>query len=233
MAWPAAIAAIGGSVLDMMGQSAANAANWDIAQAQMRFQERMSNTAHQREVKDLIAAGLNPMLSARLGGASSPTGATARMESVTGGRLGDRLLNAATSAAQIDNIKAQTGLIFSQEKEADARRRSAEADAIIKENSPEFNSANYAARQKLFDEKLKQVSAEAASAVVDLKTKTFDLERMRPLLKDAQELINRGLELGMPLKESEAKLWEQLQGQGRSVEWLTKFFLALRQFNAR
>lgn len=57
-----------------------NNANLESANKQMEFQERMSSSAHEREVKDLIAAGLNPVLSAN-NGASSPMGAYANVDS--------------------------------------------------------------------------------------------------------------------------------------------------------
>lgn len=70
-----------GGVIGSLGAQQSNAAMSQAADRQMQFQERMSGTAHQREVADLRAAGLNPMLSVNAG-ASSPTGAMASQENV-------------------------------------------------------------------------------------------------------------------------------------------------------
>lgn len=105
------VASLGGNIyaarLQANSQEQTNAMNQQMAREQMAFQERMSNTAHQREVQDLRAAGLNPVLSATGGGgASQPSGASATAQAPDEGAYGRAIASSTASALEAASIES-------------------------------------------------------------------------------------------------------------------------------
>lgn len=103
---------IGGG-FSAFGQQSANQQGQANAQAQMDFQREMSNTAYQRAMSDMRAAGLNPILAYKQGGASTPGGAMYNPTNVftgaasTGTSASSLALQARKQPSEIKKLEAE------------------------------------------------------------------------------------------------------------------------------
>jgi hypothetical protein len=173
---PALIAAgVGASAFSAsQAQQDANKTNMQIAQNQMDFQQRNSDTGYQRAVKDLKLAGLNPMLAYSQGPASTPSGATTTVaptvtpETAKAATMGAQtMLNQQSTKADVELKSAQVTTQAEQQKLLAAQKLQSEA-AAYKDASqtykPEEFSKYVASQIKSNNEAAGYQAASAANA---------------------------------------------------------------------
>nr|AVQ10171.1 minor capsid protein [Gokushovirinae environmental samples] len=223
-----------------------NAFNADQAQVNRDFQERMRGSQYQTTVKDMAAAGLNPMLSYHMGGAGTPGGSAA---SASGNAQMHSSVGAGLSSA------AEAGGAASEFLKRDAERRYEEQSIKLRE--PVEKIADVASKGvdavkevvKPLSEKVSEIvmtvedklkSGSLTSAVADrvenIVEKAKDLATdvaskvMAPYkalatnTSSAGQAVRRGMQAihgspGVKVPESKGKVPREAQGRIRRHEW--------------
>lgn len=161
MSWEAA-ATFGGAAFEAVGGLMGNNSASKEAAANRDWQKMMSDSAHMREVRDLVGAGLNPMLSVNHGGASTPSGAVASQSNPFSG-LGDRM----NSAARLNSVEKQ---------DADTRKEQMKINAEI----GKWQATEMESKAALNEALITKTLQENANLITDNAYKMWSLDWLKP-----------------------------------------------------
>lgn len=177
MAFPVAAALMGGA--NLLGGYMTNQANSAEASANRNWQAMMSNTAHQREVQDLRAAGLNPILSALGNGASTPSGGMATMQNPVEGAI--------SSAQQARQLNSQLELNQKEGEVKDATKKATIANTIATETN---NRLTHSTMPFLIQKA--KAEAESAQTEADWKERNMWINAITSGVSSAAQVVGAG-----------------------------------------
>lgn len=139
-------------------EKAANQFNADEAQKQRDFEEYMSSTSFQRQVKDMQAAGINPAMAMKGDGAAVPSGASATSVAPQSGMNMSDLLQLIMIPMQKKLMQAQAGMFRDQGQAALLNAGAAVRNAGTNERNAGTNERNAKSTERGLD--IQQFNAE-------------------------------------------------------------------------
>jgi hypothetical protein len=173
--------------------------NKRAADKQMRFQGDQSRTQYQRAVADMKAAGLNPMLSAKLGGNQAMGGASATMPD-----LGQTVTSSKQATTQRKLVDAQVEHI---EAQADQSRANASLARTQASNIVSQQQAGLPA-------------AQAESALASAASSRQNVQKMIQEIKASQQNVMIQA-LSIPEQQAMANVFTVMGGDaGRAIAFL-------------
>lgn len=191
----------GGAISNAKSVAETNQMQMHLADKQMAFQERMSNTAYERAMADMKRAGLNPMLAFDKGGASTPSGAMATLTAPRKGDIGAGLLNTAktiaSEGASFQNVKSQTDLNKANAQVADVSAEKITANAKESEANTQYTKqlqrkAEADTRAARANARLRELDVPGAEARKGIDAKLAPIDAVMERLNQALGLLGNG-----------------------------------------
>lgn len=208
-------AAVSGG-LNVFGAGQANAASAAEAAKNREWQRAMANSAHSREMDDLRAAGMNPILAA---GGGAPTGSGAQGQ-VQAARPGDDVMNALTSARDFARMKKELSMQDSQQKLMEAQTAQALSQKKLIETNSRTAAANAEQTEAYTPTVKAQADVEKAKAGYDKKAVGYDsvMNRLGRDVGTVTNAIGTGIRNfirpGRPSGYSEKDMLNAAKGRG-------------------